>query len=354
MKEKKLTVRYIIFVLLFILLSIFNVQAYAGDYRTITDMDDNKVEVPVNPQRIACMHAVSANRIIILGKGDHLVMTMKPTAWAYKFYPELKNAEIVEPPYTGNIEQMLKLKVDLVLYSPFPGEVKKYQEAGIKHACGFSAEKRPRTMEDFMENFKRQVTFFGDLLGPDAKARADKYNEYFDKKISKILSITSRIDKREWPKVYYGGRSGNPLYSQGNASVMQWFTEIAGGNYLPKALDGNFCETDMEKVMSWDPDIILMSGSGNVLDTVTKNPNWSSMRAVKNGKLYAIPAGTFLWEQAGGESVLLAIYLAKLFHPEQFRDWDMIKETRTFFSGIYGKNISDEDAERILKCLPPK
>ena len=328
-------------------------NATAGAYKTITDMDDNKVEVPVNPARIACMHAVSANRIIILGKGDRLVMMMEPTAWTYRLFPEIKDVEIVKPPYTGNVEHMLGLGVDLVLYSPYPGEVKKYQEAGIKYACGFSAQKRPRTMDDFMDNFKRQVTFFGDLLGPDAQAKAKKYNEYFDKKINKILSITSRIDKKDWPKVYYGGRSGNPLSSQGNASVMQWFTEVAGGNYLPKTLEDNFCEADMEKVISWDPDIVLISGVGNAIDSVRKNSNWSSLRAVKNGKLYVIPVGTFIWEQAGGESVLLAVYMAKLFHPELFKDWDMINEMKTFYSEVYGKNVSDEDAERMLKCLPP-
>jgi iron complex transport system substrate-binding protein len=332
---------------------LFVTGLFAGEYKTIIDMDDNKVEVPVDPKHIACMHAVSSNRIIILGKGDRLALVMKPSAWAYKLYPELKNVEIVEPPYTGNVERMLKLNVDLVLYSPFPGEAKKYKEAGISFACGFSADKRPRTLDEFIDNFKRQVTFFGDLLGPDAKARAAKYNKYFDDKINKLLSITAKIDKKDWPKVYYGGRSGNPLYSQGKASVMQWFTEVAGGNYLPKVLEGNFCEADMEKVMSWDPDIILMSGAGNAMDTISKNPNWTSMRAVKKGKSYVIPVGTFLWEQAGGESVLLAIYMAKLFHPESFKDWDMIKEMRTFFSEVYGKQITDEDAERILKCLPP-
>jgi iron complex transport system substrate-binding protein len=56
---------------------------------------------------------------------------------------------------------------------------------------------------------------------------------------------------------------------------------------------------------------------------------------------------------AGGESILLAIYMAKLFHPDQFKDWNMIKEMKTFYCEVYGKNITDEDAERILKCLPP-
>ena len=326
---------------------------YAGEYRTITDMDDNSVEVPVNPQRIACMHAVSSNRIIILGGGNRLVLMMQPTPWAYKLFPEVKNVAIAKAPFTGYVEQLLNLKVDLVLYSPNPGEVKKYQEAGIKTACGFSLRKMPRTMDDFIYNFKRQVTFFGDLLGPDAQAKAKRYNEYFDEKIKKILAITSIIDKKDWPKVYYGGRSDNPLYSQGNSSVMQWFTEVAGGNYLPGELTGNFCEVNMEKILSWDPDIILMSGAGDAFENIGKNSSWATTRAVKSGKIYKIPVGTFLWEQAGGESVLLAVYMAKLFHPDQFKDWDMIKEMKTFFSVVYGKDITDEDAERILKCLPP-
>ena len=41
----------------------------AADCRTITDMDDKKIQVPVCPRRIACMHGVSSDRIIFLGGG---------------------------------------------------------------------------------------------------------------------------------------------------------------------------------------------------------------------------------------------------------------------------------------------
>ena len=39
-----------------------------GAYKTITDMDDRKIEVPSDPRRIACLHGVSFERIVILGK----------------------------------------------------------------------------------------------------------------------------------------------------------------------------------------------------------------------------------------------------------------------------------------------
>lgn len=350
MKNKVLLLVLTVFLFAFYEISAF---ASAADYKIITDMDDHKIEVPVNPKRIACMHGVSSDRIVMLGKGDCLVLMMKPSPWAYRLYPEIRNIQTVEPPFTGNVERMLKLKVDLVLYSPFPGEAEKYQAAGIKTACGFSAQKRPRTVDEFMDNFKRQVMFFGNLLGPEAKTRADRYCRYFDKKINRILSVTSKISKKDRPTVYYGGRSGNLLYSQGKASFMHWLTEVSGGNFLPQAHDNNYTEVNMERVLSWNPDIILISGWGNTAESIKSNPNWASMRAVKNGKLYFIPHGVFAWDFASGESVLLAIYMAKIFHPDLFKDWDMIGEMKTFYSQVYGKTITDKDAKRMLKCLPP-
>jgi iron complex transport system substrate-binding protein len=325
----------------------------AGGYKFITDMDDHQILVPADPGRIACMHGVSSDRIIMLGEGGRLALTMEPTPWAHRLYPEIRNVPVVKPPFTGNVERMLKLKIDLVLYSPFPGEAQKCEAAGIKTACGFSARKRPRTMDDFLKDFKRQVRFFGELLGPAAKSRADRYCDYFDRKISAILAATSTIAKKDRPRVYYGGRSGNPLYSQGKASVMHWYTELAGGNFLPQALDNNFVEVNMERVLAWNPDIILISGWGHAMDNFKHNPNWRAMRAVRDGRIYLIPQGIFAWDLASGESVLLAIHMAKIFHPDLFKNWDMKKEMQQFYGEVYGKNITAMDADRILRCLPP-
>jgi len=77
------------------------------------------------------------------------------------------------------------------------------------------------------------------------------------------------------------------------------------------------------------------------------------MKAVKNGKVYRLPRGIYTWDHASGEGVLLMIHMARIFHPDLFKDWDMIKEMKTFYSEIYGKTIKDQDAERILQCLPP-
>jgi iron complex transport system substrate-binding protein len=270
-----------------------------------------------------------------------------------KLFPEVKNLQPVEPPFSGNLEKLLSMKVDLVMYSPYPGEAEKYKAAGIKTACGFSPQKRPRTIAEYSDNFKKQITFFGELLGNDAKFRASRYCKYFDEKISRIRSITSKIPDKDRPKIYFGGRVGNPLLSQGNASVIHWNIEVAGGKYLPQSMDNNFVEVNMEQVLAWDPDIILLSGWCPSADIVKNNPNWAHLRAVKNGKLYLLPQGVFTWDHASSESILLMMYMAKIFYPDLFKDLDMISEMKYFYSEIYGKKISDNDADRILKRRPP-
>jgi len=348
MKKPSLLLLFIFF------LNVVASPVLAADFKIVTDMDDRNIEVPVNPKKIVCLHGVSAEKVMILGKGSSMtLMATKPSPWAYKLYPEMKRVQIVPGQLSGDLEQMIKQKVDLVLYSPLPLETQKYNAAGIKTACGFSARKRPRTLADFIDNYKRQVLFFGELLGPEAKPRAERYCRYFDKKMRMVRARTSKIAQKDRPTVYYGGRAGNPLFSQGNASVMHWDTEMAGGNYLPRAIDDNFLELHDEQLLVWNPDVIFISGWGSALENFRKNPKWTSLKAVRNGKVYVIPNGVFAWEYASGETIPFIIYMAKILHPDLFRDLDMKTELKTFYSEVYGKTVSDRDAERILLNLPP-
>jgi len=270
--------------------------------------------------------------------------------WAYKLFPEIKNAQSskgITP------EQMLKMKIDFVLYTPGMTKEEPFGKAGLKTVCVFSPANRPMNLEEYKENFKRQVNLFGDLLGPDAKMRADKYNRYFDKKVQQILAVTSKINPKNRPAVYYGGLKGSLLGSQGKGSVMHWNVDVAGGNYLPQAINDNHAQATMQEVQSWNPDIILLSGYAKSPDMAMKNPELASLKAVKNKKVYCLPQGVYAWDHASNEGVLLMIYMAKLFYPDLFKNWDMIKEMKVFYSEIYGKTITDEEAERILNNLPP-
>jgi len=46
-------------------------------------------------------------------------------------------------------------------------------------------------------------------------------------------------------------------------------------------------------------------------------------------------------------------FVAKTIHPELFQDLDMIKEIKKYYSKFYRYDLTDEEANRILKHLPP-
>jgi len=285
-----------------------------------------------------------------LGKGNLISYMAEQSPWAYRLFPEIRNADTARK---ITPHQLVDAKTDFVLYTPGMTKEEPYAAVGLKTVCPFSDKTRPMNLNEFTQSFKQEVSLFGDLLGPEAKTRADKYNAYFDKKVKQILSITSVIARKNRPSVYYGGLRRSMLNSQGIGSVMHWNVEISGGNYLPQALDDNHATATMEQVLSWEPDIILISGLCDSIDIVTKDLSWATMKAVKNGNVFQIPMGIYAWDHASNEGVLLMIYMAKMFHPQLFRNWDMVQEIKAFYAEVYGKIVTNQDAERILHHLPP-
>lgn len=325
---------------------------YAADpaMHTIVDMCGRSVQVPVQVERIAAAHCVSPEKIMTLGGGGRLVAMAPQSPWAYRLFPEIGGAKSGPE----NPAQLKQMKVDLVLYTPGMTQANPYSQAGLTTACAFSAEKRAMTLCEFPASFEKQVDFFGELLGPEAKRRAARYDAYFEKKVKQISAITAKIPESQRPKVYYGGLRADILFGQGMGSVMHWDTEIAGGRYLPKALDDNHAKATFAQVQAWDPDIILVSGLAKSTAIVTEKPEWATLRAVKAGRVYLLPQGIYAWDHASNENVLLMIYLAKIFYPAQFKHWDMVKETQRFYAEIYGKQVSAADVQRILAHQPPQ
>ncbi|MDK7353270.1 hypothetical protein [Rothia aeria] len=41
------------------------------------------------------------------------------------------------------------------------------------------------------------------------------------------------------------------------------------------------------------------------------------------------------------------------FHPEQFKDIDLVQETREFYKTYYGYNLTEDEAKRIIAGQGP-
>ncbi len=104
----------------------------------------------------------------------------------------------------------------------------------------------------------------------NAKKRAKQYCEYLDEVIDRVTTVTSKIDESEKPKVYYI-RGPEVTSTHGKYSNTRWYVEMAGGNMLSKELEPAIAPVDIEQIVAWDPDIIMMGRLGST-DPVVKRP----------------------------------------------------------------------------------
>jgi iron complex transport system substrate-binding protein len=223
--------------------------------------------------------------------------------------------------------------------------------AGISVVCPLSGDKLPTSMEEFIRGYKEEVSFYGKVLGEKAGKIASAYCAYYEKRIRKVLSITSKIPASQRPKVYYiTGR--NVFGTQGRNSLGHWVVELAGGTLVSKDLGQYFVDVSMEQVIAWNPDIIIVGGFTSA-DAISTDSRWQAIKAVKEKKVYTAPEGVFFWGHGGSEVFLFVMYLAKILHPDEFRQLNLEQEVIDYYAQFYHYALSNDEVNRILKHLPP-
>ncbi|WP_446898649.1 ABC transporter substrate-binding protein [Clostridium sp. LBM24168] len=328
-----------------------NTQESKG--RVITDSTGLKVTVPDNVNKIADAWPAHNEIVAMLGGSDKIVATIdskKAYPWLYKVFPDMDKAKTIFTNTTVNTETLAQLKPD-VLFIPTDSKLlAKTKELGIP------------TVQLIFQNYndlKKVVNTTAQVLGGDAKDKADKYNSYLDKRLKAVKEVTSKIPDSKKPKILHI-ESFKPLTIDGQKTIVDDWIQAGGGKDAAE-IAGNKKPASMEQVLKWNPDIIIMGKSVlndknspiKTLDQLYSNPQWSQVNAIKNKKVYVNPMGVFLWDRYGMESALQFQWLAKLIHPEQFKDLDMVKETQDFYKEFLGYDLTADEANKILSAQDP-
>jgi len=328
-------------------------SAWAAPMKTVTDRNGRTVRVPVDPKRIACFFGPSYEKVFLLGSADRVAaMSLKQSTWAHKLNPDLKKV-VVMPSYTDpDVERLLHLGIDLVFYWQWPQQTARMASAGIPVVCPYDGAGNPGSSAGFMRAYKQEMRFYGQVLGEKARKIAESYCSYYDSKMARIVAISSKIPDNRRPSVYYiTGR--NVFATQGGAGTSRWLLEMAGARMVSRDLNRNFLDVTMEQVIAWDPEVILVGGL-TTPDAIRNDPRWKTIRAVRHNRVYTCPEGVFIWGHGSSEGHLFVLWLAKVLHPERFRSFDLVRETREYFSRFYHYPLTEAEAHRILKRLPPE
>jgi iron complex transport system substrate-binding protein len=126
---------------------------------------------------------------------------------------------------------------------------------------------------------------------------------------------------------------------------------MAAADMVTKEYQASDPTASMEDVLLMDPEFILV-GRQYPTSIVLKDKRWREVRAVKEGKVHALPGGLFFWD-GSTEGVLMLEYMAKTFHPDLFPDLDMKREVRDYFTRFYHYNMTDKEVDRYLQGMTP-
>ena len=93
-----------------------------------------------------------------------------------------------------------------------------------------------------------------------------------------------------------------------------------------------------EQIIAWNPDIILIHGVSPphsiTIETVLADPDLQTVNAVKNRNVNYTKGYMIGWDPATGLTECL--YMAKLFHPDEFEDLDEEEEGNEILETFYG------------------
>ncbi len=323
--------------------------------RVIVDRAGRKVRIPAAPRRIACIFGPSYEKLFALGGADRVsVVHNFLVPWNYELNPRLKQIPIMEDFTAPDVEQLLHLQTDLVIYHPFAKQIAHLSAAGLPVVVPYDGRKRQQTVEDFIRDCHAQIRFYGEVLGGEARDIAKEYCAYVEERIRPVIAATAKIPAARRPRVFFVcGQVQGPSDTQTRYSTAYWLVEAAGGTMLTHDEPSYFVSVTTEQMLLWDPDIVLVSTLPSV-DAFANVPRWRGLKAVRENKVFMVPEGQFYWSHFSTESFLCILYLAKLFHPDLFSHLDVRQELKDYYAKFYHRDLTDDEAQRILDHLPPR
>ena len=122
------------------------------------------------------------------------------------------------------------------------------------------------------------------------------------------------------------------------------FLAVNALNVADEVKDTNYFETDLEKVIAWDPDVIFLD-PGNmdlVNDEYRTNPGYfEALRAVQEGNIYTMPSFNNCSTNIT-YAIMNAYYAGIVLYPDAFADVRMETVAAEILETMLGENFFEE------------
>ena len=109
----------------------------------------------------------------------------------------------------------------------------------------------------------------------------------------------------------------------------------------------------MEQILTWNPDVIITGKAGEA-EKILNDPNWASIKAVQDQKVYVNPKGVFGWDRYGVEELLQVQWVSALLHPDLFPDFKIEEKVKTFYKTYLNYSLTDDEVKLIMAGKDPQ
>ena len=336
------------------ILGLLSVGAASAQMRTIKDAAGRQVEISADIKRIVPAGPPASIALYMVAPEALAGWVRRPTAKEktylaepYASLPEL--GRLTGRGNTANLESILTLKPDLILdvgsvdatYASLADRTQ--QQTGIPYLLiDGSFAKTADTLRQLGRVTGQQV-------------RAEDLARYAEATIQEVSDRIAKVPVAQRPRVYYG-RGANGLETGLGGSInLEVLGFVGAENVAAAAGSGTLATVSVEQVLAWNPDVILTLDP-TFAKAVLSDSSWSSVKAVRERRIYRAPTLPFGWFDAPpGINRLIGVrWLAKVLYPNLFPE-DLRGVTRDFYQRFYHVALSDEQLNELLdgETTPP-
>lgn len=299
---------------------------------TVTDHAGREVVIETEPRRLVSCYYITSSLLMALGLEDRLVgIEDNPD---YRPIYGLSAPGLLELPWVGtaktlDAEACAALDPDLVI---LPLRLK--DSAEILESLGVDVLLVDPESQVLLTEMIRMVA-----AATNTEETGDALIAFLENQENYLTQMLTDVEK---PRVYLAGNS-SLLSTAGNAMYQSDMIRLAGGrNVAAEIPDSYWAEIDYEQLLVWDPEYIILASSAKyTAEDVLNDPNLAACSAVINGNVYQIPCNAESWDSPVPGSILGALWLANVLHPQQLTDADcaaiMDKYYETFYNFTYSE-----------------
>jgi iron complex transport system substrate-binding protein len=296
--------------------------------RTVVDMIGRTVQVPMEVNRVVGTFPWVSWTMYALNASDKLVGVCSNSLNFIQFErldPEYKNMQGIGKLYNVNVEEVMKLEPDVIFC--MEEELDQMEPLGISIVI---LEPTGKCLESTM--------LVGEVIGKEDVA--EEILAFNDQIVELCYSRVSTIADDLKQKVYFMHMEKYITRGGDEYAIIQM--NQSGGINVAEDLVGWHAEVELEQLLDWNPDVIILvygpfKEKTLSVEDVLSDPQLQGINAVKNKRVYDAGSYYIYWLHPTVASCLGSLQMAKAFYPELFADVNVTDLANEFTMEFFGK-----------------